>query len=237
MRNGRWATQTESSTYLNEAIAIWLRDLRSEFRTRYALNAVVMFAVTTLIAVSFSIGSYRIEEAERPFLYSVLLWIILTFSALSGLARSFIKEEEAGTIDVLKLSARPQAVFLGKLLFNLTLLGALEVIIVPAFIFLMAYDINFPGFFAAMVISGGIGLGAGTTIIAAMMADASARGALFSALSFPLLLPLMIIAIKGCERAAIGINTAGWPEVKIAVAYVIVMITLSLLLFPLVWEE
>lgn len=236
-KNGRQTTLTKPSTYLNEAVAIWFRDLRSEFRTRYALNAILMFAVTTLIAVSFSIGSFRIEEAERPFLYAVLLWIILTFSALSGLARSFVKEEEAGTMDILKLSARPQAVFLGKLLFNLTLLGAMELIIVPSFILLMAYQINFPGFFIAMVISGGLGLAAGTTIIAAMIARASARGALFSALSFPLLLPLMITAIKGCERAAVGIDTAGWPEVKMAVAYVIVMVIMSLFLFPLVWEE
>jgi heme exporter protein B len=196
-----------------------------------------MFAVTTLVAVSFSIGSFRIGEGEKPFLFSVLLWIILVFSALSGLSRSFVKEEEAGTMDVLRLSARPQAVFLGKLFFNLTLLGALELIVVPSFILLMKYEIEFPGFFVAMVISGGFGLGAGTTVVAAMVAQASARGALFSALSFPLLLPLMITAIKGCERAALGMDTAGWPEVKIAVAYVIIMITMSLFLFPLVWEE
>ena len=236
-KNERRITLTGSSTYLNEAIAIWLRDLRSEFRTRYSLNAILMFAVTTLVAVSFSIGSFRIEEAERPFLYSVLLWIILTFSALSGLSRSFVKEEEAGTIDVLKLSARPQAVFLGKLFFNLTLLGALGLVIVPAFILFMAYQINLPGFFVAVVISGGLGLGAGTTIIAAIIAQASARGALFSVLSLPLLFPLMITCMKGCERAALGIDSAGWPEVRIAVAYVVIMVILSLFLFPLVWEE
>jgi heme exporter protein B len=211
--------------------------VRSEFRTRYAVNAILMFAVTTLIAVSFSIGSFRIDPADRPFLYSVLLWIILTFSALSGLARSFVKEEEAGTIDVLKLSARPQAVFLGKLLFNLTLLSALGLIIVPLFIIFMAYEISLPAFFLCMVISGVFGLGAGTTIIAAMIARASARGALFSVLSLPLLFPLMITCIKGCERAAIGTHGAGWPEVRIAIAYVIIMIILSLFLFPLVWEE
>ena len=218
-------------------MAIWLRDIRSEFRTRYAVNAILMFAVTALIAVSFSIGSFRIAEPEKPFLYAVLLWIILVFSALSGLSRSFVKEEEAGTMDVLRLSARPQAVFLGKLFFNLTLLGALELIIVPSFIVMMGYKIAFPALFFAMIISGGLGLGAGTTIVAAMIAQASARGALFSALSFPLLLPLMITAIKGCERAAIGMGTAGWPEVKIAIAYGIIMITLSICLFPLIWEE
>ena len=236
-KSGRWITQTESSTYLSEAVAIWVRDLRSEFRTRYAVNAILMFAVTTLIAVSFSIGSFRIGDIEKPFLNGVLLWIILVFSALSGLSRSFVKEEEAGTMDVLRLSARPQAVFLGKLFFNLTLLGALELIIVPSFILLMDYQIAAPGCFAAIVISAGLGLGAGTTVVAAMIAQASARGALFSALSFPLLLPLMITAIKGCERAAIGLDMAGWPEVRIAVAYVVIMIIMSLFLFPLIWEE
>ena len=237
MKSGRWITETGSSTYLSEATAVWLRDLRGEFRTRYAVNAILMFAVTTLIAVSFSIGSFRIEDADQPFLYAVLLWIILVFSALSGLSRSFVKEEEAGTMDVLKLSARPQAVFLGKLFFNLTLLGALEIIVVPSFILLMNYKIKLPGLFAAIIISGGFGLGASTTIVAAMIAQASARGALFSVLSFPLLLPLMITAIKGCERAAVGMDPAGWPEFRIAVAYAVIMIVMSLFLFPMIWKE
>lgn len=237
MKNERWITQTESSIYLSEAIAIWIRDLRSEFRTRYAINAILMFAVTTLIAVSFSIGSYRISDMEKPFLYAVLMWIILIFSALSGLSRSFVKEEEAGTMDVLRLSAHPQAVFLGKLFFNLTLLAAIEAIIVPSFVLIMGYTIASPMFFCAVTITAGLGLAAGTTIVAAMIAQASARGALFSALAFPLLLPLMITAIKGCERAAVGTDTAGWPEVKIAAAYLVVMVTVSLFLFPLIWEE
>ena len=236
MKDGRWNTQTESSTCLGEAAAIWVQDLRSEFRTRYAVNAILMFAFTTLITVSFSIGSFRIEEAESPFLNAVLLWIILVFSALSGLSRSFVKEQEAGTMDILRISARPQAVFLGKLFFNLTLLGVLESIIVPSYVLLMGYDIQSPGGFWAMVFSAGFGLGAGTTIVAAMIAQASAKGVLFSALSFPLLLPLMITAIKGCERAAAGLDAAGWPEVRMAVAYAVIMVVLSFFLFPLIWE-
>ena len=229
--------QIESLTYLKEAKAIWLRDLRSEFRTRYAINAILMFAFTTLIAVSFSLGSFRIADSDKPFLYAALLWIILIFSALSGLARSFVKEEEAHTIDILKLAARPQAIFLGKLFFNLTLLGILEILIVPSFVILMGYKIENPLYFAIMILSGGLSLSAGTTIVAAMIARASVRGALFSALSFPLLFPLMITSIKGCEKAATNIGVHGWHEVKIAVAYFVIMITISLFLFPLVWED
>lgn len=63
--------------------------------------------------------------------------------------------------------------------FNLTMLGALGLIIVPAFILLMGYKIKFPGCFAAIMVTGGLGLGAGTTLVAAMIAQADARGALF----------------------------------------------------------
>lgn len=237
MRNGRWITLTEASTYLSESVAIWIRDLKSEFRTRYAANAILMFAFTSLIAVSFSIGAFRIQETDKPIINAVLLWIVLVFSALSGLSRSFVKEEEAGTIEVLKLAARPQAVYLGKLFFNLTLLGALVIIIVPFFVFIMGYDIKRPGYFWATVISTGLGLGAGTTIVAAMISQASAKGALFSALSLPLLLPLMITGIKGCERAAMGLGAKGWPEVRIAIAYAAIMVVMSIFLFPLIWEE
>ena len=229
--------QTESSTYLNEAKAIYLRDMRSEFRTRYAMNAILMFAFTTLIAVSFSLGSYRIADSDKSFLYAALLWIILVFSALSGLARSFVKEEEAHTTDILKLSARPQAIFLGKLFFNLTLLTTLEILIVPTFVVLMGFKIENPLYFISIIVIGGFGLSAGTTIVAAMIARARARGALFSALSFPLLFPLMITSIKGSEKAAINLNITGWHEVKIATAYLIIMVTISLFLFPVVWEE
>ncbi|RKY90374.1 heme ABC transporter permease CcmB, partial [candidate division KSB1 bacterium] len=32
------------------------KDLRSELRTKYAINAIVMFAVITLAAISFTVG-------------------------------------------------------------------------------------------------------------------------------------------------------------------------------------
>jgi heme exporter protein B len=229
--------QTELSIYLKQALAIWLRDLKSELRTKYAINAILMFAFTTLIAISFSIGAFRISESDKPFLYSALLWIILIFSALSGLSRSFVKEEEAHTSDILKLSAQHHAIFWGKLLFNLTLIGSLGVILVPAFIITMNYHIINGVYFTVVIITGALGLGAGTTIVAAMIARAHARGALFSAVAFPLLFPLLIIAIKGCEKAALNSGVAGWHEVKICIAYLVIMITLSHFLFPLIWEE
>jgi len=80
-----------ASSLLSEALAVLGKEWTSELRSRVALNAIGLFALTTLIAVAYQIGPYRISEADRPFLLAALLWIILFFAASSGLARVFVK--------------------------------------------------------------------------------------------------------------------------------------------------
>ncbi|MCD4692288.1 MAG: hypothetical protein K8R79_05200, partial [Calditrichales bacterium] len=65
-----------------KAYLIFKKDLQQEFKTRYAVNAILLFAVVTLTAVSFSMGAYT---ASREVL-AALLWIILFFSSMSGLS-------------------------------------------------------------------------------------------------------------------------------------------------------
>ena len=114
------------SRLLAEALAIAAKDLRTEFRTRVALNALGLFAITVLAAVSYTVGPYRITAEDRPFLLAVLLWIVVFFAALAGLDRSFVKEEESHTASLLRLAASPTAVWLGKLGFNLIRVIALR---------------------------------------------------------------------------------------------------------------
>ena len=106
-----------------------VKDLRSEFRARAALNAVVLFAVVTLTMVSYAVGSFGLT----PGVHASLLWIIVFFAAMAGLSRTFFVEAERGTALALKLTASGTQVFLGKLMFNLVLLGFLNVILVPLF--------------------------------------------------------------------------------------------------------
>ena len=116
----RWIYNTEifRLKLLHDAWLIFQKDIRQEFKTRYSINAIFLFALVTLIAVSFSIGTYNASADIK----SALLWIIIFFSAMSGLSHIFVREEEKHTADTLKLVAQPTGVFLGKFLFNLFLL-------------------------------------------------------------------------------------------------------------------
>ena len=225
------------SRLLAEALAVTAKDLRTEFRTRVALNALGLFALTVLAAVSYTVGPYRITAEDRPFLLAVLLWIVIFFAALAGLDRSFVKEEESHTAPLLRLAASPTAVWLGKLGFNLILIYLLMAILVPLFCILMGYKIQLIGGFVLILVVGGYSLAVITTIVAAIIARAMTRGALFSVLSLPLLLPLLIFLIQGTAGASDGIAETVANTLRAVLSMGGIMTIVSAMLFPVVWSD
>jgi heme exporter protein B len=218
-------------------MAVAAKDLRTEFRTRVALNALGLFALTVLAAVSYTVGPYRITAEDRPFLLAVLLWIVIFFAALAGLDRSFVKEEESHTAPLLRLAASPTAVWLGKLGFNLILIYFLMAILVPLFCILMGYKIMLVGGFVLILVVGGYALAVITTIVAAIIARAMTRGALFSVLSLPLLLPLLIFLIQGTAGASVGTSETVANALRAVLSMGGIMTIVSAMLFPVVWSD
>ena len=226
--------ETASSGWVAEAGAVFLKDLKSELRSRYALNAMAIFAVTTLTVVSFSLGPH----ALHPKALSALLWVVIFFSAIASLSRVFLHAVDARTAAALRLAAEPAHVYAGKLLFNLALLGALDLILVPLYLGLMQVPLGNPGLFALVVLLGSIGLAGACTIVAAIISKAGARSALFGGLAFPVLLPLLLAAVSGTTRALEGAGlAAAWPELRMLISFAVVMITASVLLFEVIWNE
>ncbi len=213
---------------------IFQKDLQQEYRTRYALNAILLFAVVTLSAVSFAIGTYSVSQETL----SALLWIILFFSSMSGLAHIFVREEETHTADTLRLVATPTSIFLGKLLFNIILLFILEIIIIPLFLGVMNLQVqNYLLFFLTLII-GSIGLAGGGTIVGAIISKASSKGALFTVLAFPILLPVLISGISATKKAVTQpLFAEASGELQAIIAYAVVIITASILLFDFIWDE
>lgn len=220
--------------FLNDAFLIFQKDVLQEFKTRYAVNAILLFAVVTLVSVSFSIGTFSASAEIK----CALLWIILFFSAMSGLSHIFIREEEKHTADTLKLVALPISIFLGKFIFNFLLFLALQVIIVPLFFAVMNFSVEGVLSFLIILIIGGLGLSAGSTLIAAIISKSNARGALFTVLAFPILLPVIIAGISGIKISVTKSNIqAAGDEIQMLIAYAVVVITGAILLFDFVWKE
>jgi len=216
------------------AAAVWAilrKECRSEWRTRWGLNAALLFAVTTLTAVSFAVG----RMPDRSDVLSALLWIVLLFAALASLAHAFVREVEGHTLSVLRLVASPTEIALGKLLFNLVFLLVLEIVTVPLFLTLMGAPPPRWGAFVSVLLLGTLGLAAAGTLIGALIAQTRSRGALFAAVSLPLLLPVLAAAVSGTRAQWAG--GAIDAQVRMLAAYALGILAVSLMLYDHLWEE
>jgi len=224
----------DASTWAAEALAVFAKEWRCEFRTRYALNTLGLFAFTTLVVVSVSLGPVGVSTSRGTAVLPVLLWVILLFSAAAGLPRAFVQEEETQTATALRLAATPSALFCGKLLYGLTLTFALEILVTPVFVAMTSLDVKSPGLLAAVLAAGGFGLAAGSTLVAAIIAQARSKGTLFSVMAFPVLLPLLLIAVE-LSRGAVAGDPAGVALLQLLLYDASVTVA-GFMLFPVVWN-
>lgn len=223
-----------SSGLVSKTFAVLAKDVRIELRTRYVANTILMFAITSLAIVSFSVGQANLS----PRVHAVLYWIILFFSAMAALSHVFVREEEAGTAMALRLTALPQAVYLGKLAINILLMSMVTLVVCPLFfVFTDASLENVWGFVGVTVV-GVLSICAATTLVAAIVSRAAVKGTLFAVLCFPLLiLPLMML-VQATAIILVGApGETAWVPIQGLIAYTIAMFTASYILFRVVWHS
>ena len=194
-----------------------------------------MFILVTISVILFSIGQEKISE----YLTGGLLWVVIFFSAMSGLSRAFVSEEERGTTLTLQLIARPSNIFSGKLLFNVLLVFLMNIAISILFFLLFeSFVINNFLLFLAAFIFGNFGIAISSTIIAAIISKASSKGTLYPVLSFPILLPLILTLLELTKFAIDGKSVEdSLVELAVLICYDVIMLTASYLLFDFIWKD
>jgi len=218
-----------------KSYALFQKDFHSELRTRYAINSLAMFIIVAISVILFSIGNENIS----PSLTGGLFWVVIFFSAMSGLSRAFVSEEERGTSLTLQLIASPSTVFTGKLLFNMILVFLMNIVITILYSMLFAEFIiqNYLMFFLTFVL-GNIGIAISSTLIAAIIAKAGSKGTLYPVLSFPILLPLILTSVQLTSFSIDGIPISeAFFELAIVLCYDIIMISASYMLFDFIWKD
>lgn len=216
-------------------ISVFKKDWQSELRTRYAVNALAMFILVTISVILFSVGQEKISEH----LTGGLFWVVIFFSAMSGLSRAFVSEEERGTTLTLQLIAAPSTIYFGKLIFNLVLVFImnLSIVILYYLLFESFIILNFSLFFLSLFF-GSIGIAVSSTIIAAIISKANTKGTLYPVLSFPILLPLILTLMELTKFAMDGdLISESFAELMVLVSYDVIMLTAGFMLFDFIWKD
>lgn len=217
------------------AVAVFRKDLLLEFRTRTGLNTVFLFVLISVAVALFSLAGEALEQMTL----AALFWNTVFFSAMASLQRAFVSEAERGTDLFLKLSASPAAIFLGKLTYNFLLALAVNAVIAILYVVLLELKIENLTIFLLVMVLGSASVSGALTLISAIVATASGRNSLFAVLSFPVLLPAMLLVIKATKISTMEDAPLARAETELQLlsAYAAVMTIASFLLFEFVWED
>lgn len=211
------------------------KELLAEWRTRDALSAMFFFAVTALLIFNFALDLSPVDARDVG---PGILWVTFVFAGLLGLNRSFQREQEQSSLEGLMLAPMPRsAIYLAKMIGNLLFLLTIELFALPVMVAL--FNITIPLATLPILLLGTLGLSAAGTIFAAMASNTRLRDVLLPLLLLPMLVPLLVGAVQATGTVFQGrplLPDAASP-LTLLVAFDIIFITLSALLFEHVLEQ
>ncbi len=220
--------------WLETTFSVLKKDIQIEFRTRFAINMVLAFVVASLLLILFTLRAQQLDPTPK----SGLAWIVILFAALSALGRSFISETDKNTFDLLRIYAKGSTVYAGKLFYNSLFSLLINTATFILYSFLMDLRIISWEAFVIMLVLGTLGLSSVSTMTAAIVSQADRKGAVFSVLSIPLFVPLILLLTRVTKSAFIdGMPEGFGSDIAALVGFVGVTITAGILLFDFIWEE
>ena len=215
--------------------ALTLKELRIESRNRDVAVAIVMFA--SLVIAIFAIA---IEPTSRNTLETGpgVLWAAITFAGVVGLTRATSHELENDAIGALMMApVSRDLVFIGKTLGNFVFLAIATVIVFVVFTFMFNLPVFRAEIFVVALLST-MGFSAVGTLFSSLTFRARAREVLLPILFLPSVTPLLFAAIRVTSAAALEEPwSASMPWIQLAIAYDVVFITASALLFGYVLDD
>jgi heme exporter protein B len=220
--------------FITSSLAVFLKDLQLEQRTKFGINTIIAFVLASLMVMIFALRAEDLHDHAK----SGLLWIIVLFASLASLSRSFVSESDQSTLDLLRLRFPATHIYTGKLLYNFLFTFAVAVFSFLLYLFLLNIDISRWFIMSAGLIFGSLGLASISTLLASLVAQSNQKGAVFSVLAIPLLIPLILIVAKVTFTAFYGDQDGSYiSDIAALIGYCGVTVTAGSLLFDFVWNE
>lgn len=224
-------------TFARRVLAIAWKDLVAEWRDRESITAMCFFAFLVLFLFSFALGG---DQTLIRGASSGLLWLAFAFTGVLGLARSVQGELANDCLDGLLLyPAEREAIYLGKLLSNFSVILLVELISFPIFAVLYNMDLwsQLPKLML-ITVPATLGFAAAGTLLSAMTAGLRAREAMLPFLLFPMTIPLILAAVRGTEVVLRHESfELAMPWLKLMAAFDALFLVGSLLTFEFLVEE
>lgn len=217
----------------NQVKQLVKKEMRLEWRSKYALNGVLLYVVSTVFVCFLSF----ITMPEK-LTWNALFWIIMLFASINAVAKSFLQESRGRHLYIYTLVS-PVALIIAKTVYNSLLMIGLT--LVALVFYCLVFDppvgIDFLLYFVAVIL-GSLSFATIFTMVSAIASKAGNGGMLMAILSFPIIIPVLIVLIKLAKNAVDGLDrSVSLDDVGLLLVINVMVMTVSLILFPYLWRD
>ncbi len=207
------------------------KEIVLEWRSKYAFNGILLYVISTVFVCFLAFKSIQ------PITWNALFWIIMLFASVNAITKSFVQENRGRQLYYYTI-ASPLAIIISKIIYNILLMLLLSMIALGFYSLVFKNPVGDPLYYFISVLLGSISFATVFTMISGIASKAQNSGALMAILSFPVIIPLLIVLIKLSKNAMDGLDrSVSMDEIGVLCAINLIVISVSLLLFPYLWRE
>jgi heme exporter protein B len=215
------------------------KDLRIEARGREAIGLVIVLGILIVVVLGMGLGASRgAGQQLTGFEATAILWVAYLFGGVLCFEKTMaVERSDDALAGLLTAPLDRGAIYAAKLVTNLVLMFLVAIVVTPVAILLFHFDLSaHPGSFILVISLGMIGYAAVGTLFAAAVSSTRLQGGLLAMLVFPLSLPVVIISTQLMRKVFEEGQPLGMNAVGALVAFDVIYIVVSWLVFESVLE-
>src|ERR1700726_1504964 len=215
-------------------LATLVKDIRLEWRSKDALNAMLFFSLLVVVIFVFSFDPLA-EESRH--IVGGLVWVAFLFAAVVALNQTWARELRNQVLDAYRVSpASPTSLFLAKALGNFILVSLLEALMAPLFVIFYNLRVLGPAWqLIPVALLGTWALVVNGTFFAAMSLRTRSREIMLPLLLFPISIPAVQAMVEATRFILTGDGAARF-WIVLLLTYDVVFTTACLGLFETILQ-
>src|ERR1700749_3899301 len=191
----------------NQTLNLLKKEIVLEWRSKYAFNGVLLYVVSTVFIcyMSFHLNPGFQNSQGYAIVWNILFWIIILFASVNAIAKSFLQESKGRLLYYYGI-ASPHAIILSKIIYNILLMTLLSILALIVYSLFFKNPTTDSVYYFLAVLLGSISFSTVFTMISAIASKAGNNGTLMAVLSFPVIIPVILLLIHISQYAMDGLQ-------------------------------
>lgn len=216
---------------LKHILSLVKKDIVLEARQQYTFYGILLYVACTIFVIYLSMGQPEDQ------VWNGLFWVVQLFVCVNAVAKSFLAENKGRMLYFYTIAGAKDFI-LSKLIFNVMLMLLMSIISLGLFMILLGNSLQNTFLFIGITCLGGVSLSLVFTFLAAIAAKAQQQAALMAIMGFPIIIPQLLLLMKIATPAFATVIQEGWWQMTLLlVALDIMVVLLSIILFPFLWKD